>query len=55
MRADRPPAAVDGPPALRFRRAAAGNTPGVRTVYITYWLIIACGLVVWIAVGLTVE
>jgi hypothetical protein len=27
----------------------------VRTVYTAYWLIIAAGIVVWIAVGLTVE
>jgi len=27
----------------------------VRTVYTAYWLIIVGGLILWIAVGLTVE
>jgi hypothetical protein len=40
---------------LRFAARRSGDTPGVRTVYTAYWLIIVAGIVLWIGVGLTVE
>ncbi len=38
-----------------WRRDLPGKTDVVRTMYLAYWLMIVGGIVLWIAVGLTVQ
>jgi hypothetical protein len=43
------------PPLAVCRPGSAGMTLIVRTMYFAYWLMIIGGVLLWIAVGLTVE